>query len=207
MALPYTTAKAGVIKNNGGTVVQAGNVVDKLSSLDLINMDTGAAYGSKVILDTASGVFGYVDPQGVIAARSGGTFAYFPRSEDRNFIIRQAGDSASKINNTASTLLTIPGGATTNGALHQLTSTRRIGSQASRSFNVYATPSSGVFPGLTLGSGYGVVSNFVQKDGTTAAIDNAASPTRAVPGGLTFMFGALKKPTSVSYKAKDSYES
>jgi hypothetical protein len=211
MALPFQAAKqaGGSVKNNGGIVVNAGNVADKLTSLDLIGLNTGRDYGSKVPQDTASGVFQYVDPHGVIPAKANGTggFAYFPKSPDRNFIIRYAGDSASKINNDASTLLTIPGGVSTQGALHKLNSTHRVGAQASRSFNVYAAPSSGVFPGLVLGSGYGATSSFVQKDGSTAAIDNAASPTRAVPGGLTYMFGALKKPTSVSYKAKDSYES
>jgi hypothetical protein len=46
----------------------------------------------------------------------------------------------------------------------------------------------------------------VQKNGSTAAIDDAATPTRSVPGELTYMFGA-KMPLSTSYKAKNSYES
>jgi hypothetical protein len=208
MPLPYTTAKAGVQKNNGGVIVQAGNVSTTVVDLSLINMDTGREYGSKVITDTATGPFGYVDPNGVIAAKSGGTggFAYFPKKDDRNFIIRGAGDSASKVNNDVNTTLTIPGGVHTEGSINKLTHTHRLGSDATRAFNVYARPASGVFPGLTLGTGFGAESNFVQIDGSTAATDKAASPTRAVPGGLTFMFGALKKPTTVNYKAKDSYE-
>jgi len=208
MPLPYTTAKAGVQKNNGGVIVQAGNVSTTVVDLSLINMDTGREYGSKVLIDTATGPFGYTDPNGVIAAKSGGTggFAYFPRGDDRNFIVRGAGDSASKVNNDVNTTLTIPGGVTTDGNINKLNSTRRLGSDATRAFNVYARPASGVFPGLTLGTGFGNQSNFVQIDGSTAATDKAASPTRAVPGGLTFMFGALKKPTTVNYKAKDSYE-
>jgi hypothetical protein len=208
MALPYTTAKAGVQKNNGGVIVQAGNVSTTVVDLSLINMDTGREYGSKVLIDTATGPFGYTDPNGVIAAKSGGTggFAYFPRGDDRNFIVRGAGDSASKVNNDVNTALTIPGGVHTEGSIHKLTHTHRLGSDATRAFNVYARPASGVFPGLTLGTGFGAESNFVQIDGSTAATDKAASPTRAVPGGLTFMFGALKKPTTVNYKAKDSYE-
>ena len=211
MALPYTTtAKAGSPQNeDGGVIVQAGNVSENVVDLSLISMDTGREYGSKVLADTATGAFGYTDPHGVIAAKSGGTggLAYFPRNGDRNFIVRGAGDSAAKINNDASTVLTIPGGVNTEGSIHKLNKTRRIGSDADRSFNVYAHPSSGVFPGLTLGTGFGSVSNFVQIDGSTAATDKAASPTRAVPGGLTYMFGALTKPTTVNYKAKDSYES
>jgi hypothetical protein len=209
MALPYTTAKAGVQKNNGGVIVQAGNVSATVVDLSLINMDTAREYGSKVVIDTATGPFGYTDPNGVIAAKSGGTggFAYFPRRDDRNFIIRGAGDSASKVNNDVNTVLTIPGGVNTDGNINKITHTHRFGSDANRAFNVYARPASGVFPGLTLGTGYGDASNFVQIDGTTAATDKAASPSRAVPGGLTYMFGALKKPTSVNYKAKDSYES
>jgi hypothetical protein len=209
MALPYTTAKAGNKKNNGGVIVQAGNVSTTVVDLSLINMDTGHDYGAKNYQDTATGPFGYTDPHGVIAAKSGGTggFAYFPNRDDRNFIIRGAGDSAAKINNDASTVLTIPGGVNTHGSINKITHTHRLGSDANRVFNVYAHPSSGVFPGLTLGTGYGAESNFVQIDGSTTATDKAASPSRAVPGGLTYMFGALKKPTSVNYKAKDSYES
>jgi hypothetical protein len=43
-------------------------------------------------------------------------------------------------------------------------------------------------------------------DGSTAATDDAATPTRAVPGELTYHFGALGRPTTDEYKARDSFE-
>ena len=62
-------------------------------------------------------------------------------------------------------------------------------------------------PGRTKGTGAGSDSNFVQvDDGSTAATDDAASPTRGVPGELTYHFGGLGKATTDEYKARDSYE-
>ena len=61
-------------------------------------------------------------------------------------------------------------------------------------------------PGRTKGTGAGAASNFVQMDGSTAATDDAANPTRAVPGELTYHFGGLAAPTNDEYKARDSYE-
>ena len=44
--------------------------------------------------------------------------------------------------------------------------------------------------------------NYVQVgDGTTAATDDAANPTRAIPGELVYMYGALT-PKQDDYKAK-----
>ena len=74
-------------------------------------------------------------------------------------------------------------------------------------FNVLATPSSGVTPGFTKGTGAGNEQDFVQAgDGSTAATDDAASPTRAVPGELTYHFGGLGKATTDEYKARDAFE-
>ena len=198
-------------KNNGGTIVQAGNVDAsvKVSSLQLtsINASANKAYGSLVVADTATGD-GVSDPHGVKTAKSGtGGLAYFPNraAGDTNFIIRGAGDNASKINNDSSTLLNVPGGAT-NVTINKLTTSRQRGTYATTSYNVFAIPNGNLFPGRTKGSGAGTVVNFVQVDGLTAATDAAASVSRAVPGNLTYLFGAVK-PVSTSYKAKNVYES
>lgn len=205
-----TTAKgSGSTVNNGGTIVNAGNVsadgpVTKV--LDLNDLNTGSDYGSKVVVNTATGA-NFTDPQGVIKAKSAGTFAYTPEP-GTNFLLMGAGDTnAGQINGSASTVLTIPGGVS-NKSIHKLVTTRQAGTYATAAFNVLATPSSGVVPGRTKGSGAGTVVNYVQADdGSTSASDDAATPTRSVPGELTYHFGALARPTSSDYKAKNSYES
>jgi hypothetical protein len=208
-----TTAKiaGGSTVNNGGTIVNAGNVpagspITKV--IDVNDLNTGSEYGSKVVSQAATGG-GFSDPHGVRVARAGssGVLAYFPTREERNFLIRAAGDTgAGKINNVSSTVLTTPGGVNTGGSIHELASTRRIGSYATASFNVLAMPSSGVVPGRTKGTGAGSLSTYVEIDGTTPASDEAATPTRSVPGELTYMFGSIT-PKQDNYKAKDSYES
>lgn len=205
-----TTAKgSGSTVNNGGTVVNAGNVsADSpiTKGIDVKDLNTGTEYGSKVVVNTATGA-NFTDPQGVIKAKSAGTFAYTP-PRGENFLLRAAGDTnAGKINGSASSLLTIPGGVT-NVSIHKLVTTRQLGTYATASFNVLATPSSGVVPGRTKGTGAGNLVQYVQvDDGTTAAIDDAASPTRAVPGELTYHFGALARPFNDVYKARDTAES
>lgn len=203
-----TTAKgSGSTVNNGGTVVAGGTLGSDSPMTDVINvneLNTGSEYGSKVLVNTATGAE-FTDPQGVIKAVSGGTFAYTP-AKGTNFLMRAAGDNASKVNNSASTVLSIPGGVSTQGNIHKIVDTRRIGAYSDASFNVLALPSSGVVPGRSKGTGAGDDSNFVQVDGSTAATDDAATPTRSIPGELTYMFGSVV-PKQDDYKAKNSYES
>lgn len=205
-----TTAKSGggATVNDGGAVIGAGNVpagspVTKVIGLNELN--TGSEYGSEVVLDTATGA-NFTDPHGVIKAKSAGTFAYTP-AQGTNFLIRAAGDTnAGKINGSSSTVLSIPGGVSQN-SINKLVTTVQMGTYATTEFNVLALPSSGVVPGRTKGTNAGTSVNYVQADdGSTSATDDAASPTRSVPGELTYMFGAIV-PKLDDYKAKNSYES
>jgi hypothetical protein len=205
-----TTAKSGggSVVNDGGSVVGAGNVpagspVTKVIGLNQLN--TGSEYGSEVLVDTATGA-NFTDPHGVIKAKSAGTFAYSP-AQGSNFLIRAAGDTnAGKINGSSSTVLSVPGGVT-NKSIHKLVKTVQYGTYATTEFNVLALPSSGVVPGRTKGTNAGTAVNYVQADdGSSTASDDAASPTRSVPGELTYMFGAIV-PKLDDYKAKNSYES
>lgn len=209
--MSYTSAKSagGSPNNNGGTVVNAGNVaagtpVTKVIGVNEINGST-AQYGSKVVVNTAVGN-GTTDPHGTVKVKSAGTFAYRP-AKGEGFLLRNAGDNASKVNGSATTLLSIPGGVS-NVSIHKLTSTRAIGAYASTSYDVLARPSTSVVPGRTKGLGAGDAVNYVQVDDgvTTSNVDNAASPTRSVPGELTYMFGS-KTPKNDTYKAKNSNES
>ena len=213
-----TTAKgSGSTVNNGGTVLAAGTLsadspMTKVINLNELAVDDG--YGSQVVANDGGAVPGFTDPAGVTTAKSAGTggLAYFPDAQagERNFILKAAGDSASKINNDSTTLLNIPG-AEYDGVgretIHKVVSTRRIGSYASASFDVLAVPDSGVVPGRTRGAGAGDASDFVEvDDGSTSASDDAASPTRSVPGELTYHFGGLGRPTTDEYKARDAFE-
>lgn len=213
-----TTAKgSGSTVNDGGTVLAAGTLSSDSPMTKVLNVNelaTGNEYGSKVVANAGPSVVGYTDPAGVTTAKSAGTggLAYFPNAQagERNFIMKAAGDSAAKINNDVTTLLTVPGAeydGVGRDTIHKVVSTRRIGAYASTSFDVLAVPSSGTVPGFTKGANAGDASNFVQADdGSTAATDDAASPTRSVPGELTYHFGGLGRPTTDEYKAKDSYE-
>lgn len=209
--MSFTSAKSGggSKKNNGGTIVNAGNVpagspTTKVIGVNEVNAAQNS-YGTKVVVDTATGSE-FTDPHGVVKAKSSGTFAYTPAA-GTNYLLRAAGDTnAGKINGSNSTLLTVPGGVV-GKSINKLVKTRRYGSYATAQFNVLATPSSGVVPGRVKGSGAGNSSTYVQADdGTTNANDDAASPTRSVPGELTYMFGSVV-PKLDTYKARNSHES
>jgi hypothetical protein len=200
---------ANAKKNNGGIVVQAGNTSGTLVSDLAVKSINGSKnqYGTKVVTDTAVAPFDYTDPHGVIKAKSAGTFAYTPAA-GTNYIVRAAGDNASKINNSSSALLNVPGGVT-NRSINRLTKTTQVGTYATHKFDMLAVPSSGNFPGLTRGTGAGTPVLYVQADDgtTTSNVDDASRPSRSVPGELTYHFGGINKPTSTGYKARDSYES
>lgn len=214
-----TAAKqaGGAEKVDGGTLVNAGTPASDSPITETMNpneLKTGSEYGSKVLANAATGD-AFTDPAGVQKVKSGGTggLAYFPdhRAGERNFIIKAAGATgAGKINNDASTLLTIPGaeydGVGRDG-IHGTLSTRQRGTDATAAFNVLATPGSGVVPGRTVGTNAGSEQDFVTTSGVGPAVDDAANPTRAVPGELTYHFGGLGKPTTDEYKARDANES
>ena len=69
----------------------------------------------------------FEDPQGNNSAAGTGGLAYSPARGERNFIIKAAGaDGAGKINNDASTLLTIPGAqydSVGQDSIHRISST------------------------------------------------------------------------------------
>lgn len=208
-----TTAKgSGSTVNNGGTVVNGGNVganspMTKVLGVNELTSDYD--YGSKVVAKTGTSN----DYAGVKVVKAGGAgLAYYPNAQagERNFLVKGACDTSGKINNANSSVLSTPGsayGIRTVNKVHAVVGTRRVGSYADAEFNVLARPSTEMVPGRTKGTGAGNASNFVQMDGTTAAADDAAATTRAVPGELTYHFGGLSKPTNADYKARDSYES
>ncbi len=207
-----TTAPKGSGSENrdGGTVLAGGTLGSDspiTKNLNTKDLATGTEYGSKVVANDGTGGR-FSDQAGVTTAKGAGTLAYNP-SAGTNYIVLQAGDNAGKINGTTSTVLTVPGAdydGSPRDMIHKVVKTYKYGSYATASFNVLATAGSGMVPGRTKGSGAGSSANFVQMNGSTAATDDTATPTRSVPGELTYMFGSVV-PKNDDYKAKSSYES
>lgn len=197
---------ANEYKNDGGVILQGGNVAENVSDLSIrTSLGTNPEYGTKVVVDTPSAPLNYTDPHGVTKAKSAGTFAYTPPAGSE-FLLMAAGDTnAGKINGTASTLLTIPGGAV-GQIINKNLKTTQVGTYATKTFNVLAVPSSGNFPGLTRGTGAGTAITYVATSGDYPAVDDAATTSRSVPGELTYRFGAALPTRNVAYKAKDSNE-
>lgn len=199
--------------NDGGAVVFGGNPAANspmTKNVNLNELKTGNESGSKVVAQ--DGTTG--DYAGVATVKSAGTggLAYSPdpRAGDTNFIVLQAGDNAAKINNDASTVLTIPnseyGIAGERETIKPVIDTRVYGSGVNSSFDVLAVPSTAMVPGRTKGATAGDQSVFVNPADGTVAVGSEIKPTRSVPGELTYHFGGISKPTTDEYKAKDAFE-
>lgn len=200
---------ANSFKNNGGVIIQAGATDSGVITFDLSIIKSAGSgvefYGASVFPDTPTAPFGFNDPRGVTRARSTNPFAYTP-PVGSGYILLAAGDNASTIGGSGSTVLTIPGGVT-EARINRNLRTTQVGTYATRTFNVLANPSSGNFPGLTRGTNAGTAVTYQATSGVFPAVDDAASPTRAVPGELTYRFGAASPTRNVAYKAKDTAES
>ena len=207
------TAKgSGSTVNNGGTVAHGGNVAGVTQSLDLndINgaIDVAGRYGSKIIAKTGTGG-STTNPDGIQTSKGSGTLAYFPAQADGNWIIRTAGDTASKINNTATTRLHIPAAEGEFGKLEvplPVIADRLLGSAADVAYDTLAVPSTERVPGRTKGTGAGNALSFQNTEDTTVAVLSEIQDTRAIPGELTYMFGG-KVPKSDDYKSREVFES
>lgn len=207
-----TSAKgSGSEVRDGGTVAGGGTLSSDSPMTKVLNtkdlaLDRKYQYGSKVVANDGTGGR-FSDQAGLTTSKGAGTLAYNP-PVGSNYLLLQAGDNAAKINGTTTTVLTVPGAdydGSPRDMIHKVVKTYKYGSYATASFNVLAPAGSGMVPGRTKGTGAGSSSNFVQKNGSTAAVDDAATPTRGVPGELTYMFGSVV-PKNDTYKAKSSYE-
>jgi hypothetical protein len=201
-----TTVSGAGTRNDGGIVLNGGAVSENLTDLSLINnLADVPGYGTVVTQDTPSAPNNFNDPHGVTKVKSAGTFAYTPPAGSE-FLLMAAGDTnAGKINGTSSTILTIPGGVT-GSVVNKNLKTTQGGTYATKTFNVLAVPSSGNFPGLTRGTGAGTAVTYPSTSGNYPSVDDAATLSRAVPGELTYRFGAALPTRNVAYKAKDSNE-
>lgn len=206
---------SGSTVNDGGTIVKGGSIgadspmTKNISIAELADGPEG--YGSKVVKVNNPTDKDY---KGVIEAKGlgTGTFAFSPNAQEgeRNFLIRGAGTAGgnNEINNTASDVLVSPASEVAlRGVsdIHAITSTVQIG-EDDATFNVLARPSTDMVPGRAKGTDAGVVSTFVDPATGSATSESAILPTRAVPGELTYHFGAVNAPKTDEYKAKDSHE-
>lgn len=194
-------------KRDGGTVVRGGNIADtKFETLALRTLadDQGESYGSKVVLNDGTGA-ATTDRVGVSGVWFPGTVARDQTSTE--WVMMGITDTLNgNLSLTATNSLQGKGTGhwSMRDNIHSRVTTRRYGTST---FDIYAVPSTQIMPGLTKGAGAGDESEFVQSDGSTAATDDAATPSRSVPGELTYYFGAQNQPTTDEYKAKDSAES
>jgi hypothetical protein len=203
-------APAVEVRDNG-TIFNAGNVVSTGPITNAVTLrdaadDFGESTGSKVVANDGTGA-ATTDRAGVAKGVSGGTLAYNAGATEW---IMRGGNVATTIGGVANTVLVSAGSdvagafTATRDNVNEINSTRRLGTGAT--FDLLAVPSTQITPGFTKGAGAGNAQNFVQADdGSTASADNAAAPTRGVPGELTYRFGA-PNPTTDEYKAKNAFE-
>jgi hypothetical protein len=186
-----TTISGSTTRNNGATVLGGGNIdtstntVSSAPSLKSFLDNHSHVVGSRVLAST-----GTKWKSGITTGKGSGTLAYQPTKEDPQFLIRHV---ASKVNNISNTVL-YSGASDKAGrrAINHLAKNHR-----------YDITSIDYKTGIaTKGGSAGDAFNYVQVgDGTTAATDDAATPTRAIPGELVYMYGALT-PKQDDYKAK-----
>lgn len=200
-------------KNDNGTIVNAGNTVASGPITSVIRVDeladAGAeVVGSKVVANDGTGA-DTTDRAGVAKAVSGGTLAYNAGATEW---VMRGGNVASTIGGVANTILASAGAdvagafTATRDNINEINSTRRLGTGPQ--FDVLEPAGTKITPGFTKGSSAGNAQNFVAPSGAgdVATTDEAAAPTRAVPGELTYRFGG-PNPQQDDYKAKNVFES
>jgi hypothetical protein len=198
-----TTAKgSGSTVNDGGTIVKAGNIaagspITSSLGVNTLADDFGQSFGSKVVAQDGTSSDGFV---GVKKAQTGGSLAY--NASATEWVVR-GGNVTSTLGGVANSVLVSAAsdrnGATITDYINENLKVSRNGLYSDASFDVLAAPSTAMVPGRNRGTGAGTT--------VTLSSDNAAAPTRAVPGELTYHFGAGSGPKNDEYKAKDVAES
>ena len=198
-----TTAKgSGSTVNDGGTIVKAGNIaagspITSSLGVNTLADDFGQSFGSKVVAQDGTSNDGFV---GVKKAQTGGSLAY--NASATEWVVR-GGNVTSTLGGVANSVLVSAAsdrnGATITDYINENLKVSRNGLYSDASFDVLAAPSTAMVPGRNKGTGAGTT--------VTLSSDNAAAPTRAVPGELTYHFGAGSGPKNDEYTAKDVAES
>ena len=194
-------------KVNGGAILNGGSnaagIMTKSLSLADIADDFGESFGSKVVANDGRVAHGGNDKAGVKTARDTGTLAY--NATATQWVV-QGGNVTTKLNNAANTAL-ISAAADSEGAnatRDNITSNVNRKKIGATEIDVYAKPST-AYNGFVTRTGAGTNQLFKTGHSTETATDDAANPTLAVPGELTYMAGG-KNPTTDEYKAKNAPE-
>jgi hypothetical protein len=205
-------------KNDGGSLAKAGNAntttgpITKAVTLIEMADDFGTSIGSKVVANNGAGS-AITDRAGVNQVVSTRTIAYNAGSTEW---IMRGGGVTTTIAGSGYAGFATPG-TDFNGAIrdnvHELLTTRQLGTGGG-TFDMYAIPSGHISSNFIKGANAGDSSAYIAPSGAGstgagayAATDNAAAPTRSVPGELTYHYGAAGGPTTDEYKAKDTLES
>ncbi len=197
---------SGVAKNNGSTIVNAGNIPATNKTVNDVGFgvvigDGEGRYkgtpGNRKQRTPSAGNFSAFSNGGVITAKGSGTFAYDNAKND--FIGMRM---TSVINGIANTALLSGGSAKGQfrGSIHGLESYRTLPKYTTNADGSHASTS----------SAGGSETNYVDSagNGSTASNDSAANPTRAIPGELVYTgtskarSGSLAVPTQADYAAK-----
>ena len=202
---------ASTVKNDAGTIVKGGtpasdSPIQNVKSEAEFADDRGEDFGSKVVANDGTGA-ATTDRAGVKKAVSGGTLAF---SASATQWIMKGGNVSTTIGGVANTSLV--GGARdydakrndfATEAARVIIDTELVGASG---FDVFAVPSAAIVPGRTNHGYAGNASTFVNPADGTAAVATEIAPSQAVPGELTYMFGAIN-PKQDDYKDKNLLES
>lgn len=210
----YSAASA---KNDAGTVVKGGtpasdSPIQNVLGLNTLADDRGEAFGSKVVANVGTGA-ATTDRVGVSGAIAGSAVdgASIAFNAGATNWVMQGGNVTTSLNGVANTAL-IGGARDYAGDLNDFATeaarviidTERVGASG---YDVFAAPSSNIVPGRTRLAEAGDASVFVNPADGSAAVASEIAPSQAVPGELTYHFGALAEPTTDEYKAKNVLES
>lgn len=197
-------------RNNGGAAIGTGGKGSdsKITrSIDVFQFadDVGADIGARIIQKNGTGA-STTDRYGVSGIRPSSALPY--NASATEWIMQGV---TTTIAGAANNVILFTGSDYDGNYydhIHQLLSTRAYGSGISASFNYLARSNGTIQPNFVKGSGAGALVRYVAPsgNGTNPATDDAASPSRSVPGELTYRFGGALPRRDV-YKSKDSFES
>jgi len=195
------------IRNNSGFA--AGNFTAGLIKgigINTLADDRGQSFGSKVVANDGTGA-NTTDRAGVSGALAAGTLAY--NQSNTQWLMYGVGVTT-KLNSLNSNALFTAGAdddGRVNNFIYPTSGTFMYGSGDVATFDFYANPNGTIQPNYTKAGNAGQRLRFVRPsgNGTIAATDEAATPTRAVPGELTYRFGGAN-PINADYKSKETFE-
>ena len=217
----YDVSNSGVA--DGGTIIKAGNKASDSPITNDLSVNTLAdnlgerRIGSKVVANAGTGAAttDRVGVSGAIAANvADGAVLGFNASATQwvmqggNVTTTLAGSANTRLASPAREIVNSDGGSNdvaTKVGRTKITD-RLIGSKADEAFDIYAVPSTNIVPGRTKGSNAGNASTMVNPADGTAAVAAEIAPSKALPGELTYHFGALGDPTTDEYKSKEAFE-